>query len=236
MHFTRTAIVALCLAALWPAWGEKAQAQFVPHTRYGSYGWGPFVSPSAAVVDRGVMAAQKGADRRQQLGQTYQEKTQRNEFLKQQSRQNSAWIAQNQAAVDQIRMQQVQTQSQQLAAMAARAPAAEASGTPLVDIYESEKSKTEAPASDGPVRWPSLLLDPRFERPRVKLDKLLAAWKSTEAGLTSAEYQEIANLAGQMKETLRGLAPQLNAAEYLTVQEFLDDIIRRAQAAADPNR
>lgn len=86
------------------------------------------------------------------------------------------------------------------------------------------------------MRWPTLLLDPRFDEPRAKLDKLIGEWKRNKAGLTSAEYEEIATAAKQMKEVLRGLAPQLNASEFLNVQDLLDDVIAKAESAANPNK
>ncbi len=223
------------VAATWLA--DRAEAQYVPYARYGNYGFGPYVSPSSAYVDRGAVAAQKGADRRQQLDQTFQQHTATNRYLLEQAQQNSAWIAQNQATVDQFRLQQVQTQSQQFAAAQTARAQPPAGSLPLVTLYEAQK-KAASPegAKQGAVRWPTLLMDPRFDEPRAKLDKLLEAWKSSKVGLTSGEYEEMAALARQMKDILRGMAAQLNAAEYLTVQDLLDDVIAKAQAAANPNK
>ena len=66
---------------------DSAVAQFLPHSSYGrGYGWGPYVSPRSSYVNRGVMEAQKGADRRQQLALNAQQHRSQNEFLLDQAR------------------------------------------------------------------------------------------------------------------------------------------------------
>jgi hypothetical protein len=245
MNVSRPIRFALLLAAAMPlAAAGRAAAQYVPYARYGSSGWGPYASPSAAYVDRGVMEAQKGADRRQQLDQTFQQQQSRNNFLLDQSRQNSAWIAQNRQSVEQFRMQQLQTQSQQAAAYTARAPAAVAAqplpllpGPPVSNPPAASPPATVHPElSGGDFYWGSILGDPRFEAPRSELEKLLGGRKWPQAGRTSSEYDAMIDLVGKMKGVLRQIADELKGSEYVGVEEFLDDLIAHVRAAANPKK
>jgi hypothetical protein len=195
------------------------------------------------------MEAQKGADRRQQLDQTFQQQQSRNNFLLDQSRQNSAWIAQNQQSVEQFRMQQLQTQSQQSAAYTARANATAAAqplpllpGPPVSNPPAANPPAANPPAtahpelSGGDFYWGSILGDARFDAPRSELEKLLGGRKWPQAGQTSSEYDEMIALVGKMKGILRQIAAELKATEYVAVEDFLNDLVAHVRAAANPKK
>jgi hypothetical protein len=218
---------------------EAAPAQLVPYRSSGSYGWGPYPSASASYIDRGVMAAQQGADRRQALATNARRHENMNQYLMGQAQRNSAWAGQNQAMTQQLRLQEMQRQNAQTAALARLpAPAAGTSPPPAGLALPSAAATAPAqpPASSGGGQWPSLLSDPRFAEPRAELAKLLAAEQATEARLTSQEYQEIVAAAARMKEILRGMAGELNAAEYLMVSDFLDKLMATYRAKAEPTQ
>ena len=242
-RFTRTLLIFAAAAPLVAV--EPAMAQFLPHSR-GGQGWGPYVSPGSSYVDRGVVAQQKGADRRQQLALNAQQHQVQNQLLQSQAQQNSAWISQRQSSVDQIRWEQAVRQGQQFAQRAPQPsvmpsggvvqplPAALPAALPQTPPLETTPPAVDGEEPSGEVKWPTLLKDPRFAEPRSKLEKLLAADRATEAGLTSAEYEEMVRAATRMKDVLRGMAGELIAAEYLAVEGFLNDLISKYQAKANP--
>jgi hypothetical protein len=242
MSPSRIINAALVLGAIGPlVTTGTARAQYVPYARYGApYGWGAYPNPSAPVIPRGMVAAQKGADRRQQLAENFAQHQATNAFLSDQAARSSAWVADNQRSVQQFRMMQLDQQAKQFAAMAERtsqAPAAPLPGLPAVGPATSApptETQPAAPSATG--RWPTLLKDPRFAKPREQLDDLLGSQGVVRGGLTSAEYEEIIAAADQMEQILRGMASELNAAEYLAVKGFLDDLIARAKAAMNPGQ
>jgi len=208
-----------------------APAQIVPYGGYG-YGWGPYASPSRSYVDRGVMAQQKGANQRMMLSQAYSQHQNTNQFLLGQSSRTPSPYLGIDASVEQARMQQAQRQSQQVAAMNRQRDVFSrmAPGVPIVppsSVLQRAANQT---------RWPSLLTDPRFDEPRREIDKLLAREQSSEVRLTSGEYEEIVEAAAQMKDILRSVASRVNAAEYLAVEKFLDEMIQQYQSKAKPSQ
>jgi hypothetical protein len=146
-------------------------------------------------------------------------------------------------AVDQIRWQQAARQGQQFAARSAYVPgpvplqaAPQPRRLPGLPGLDSDGTPPSGAAAETGSRWPTLLGDSRFDVPRAKLDKLLAAAEASQAGLTSAEYEEIVRAANEMKSTLRQMAPELNASEYLMVNDFLDKLISEYQSKANPTQ
>jgi len=248
MRLSSTIRIALALAAVaMVAPSGVAQGQYVPYGRYGYGGWGGWPQPSAAVVPRDAMAAQKGADRRQQLSMNAAQFQARNDVVRVEAQHRAAQMGQSQAASDAAWTQEVLRQAGQTAARqqsyaTARLPVDSPLLPPLPTLPPS-KPAASRPAAAAPTvpaaggtRWPSLLNDARFAVPRAKLEELLGSSGSVKAGLTTPEYEEIIKQAEDMKDVLRGMAPELNAAEYLAVQRFLDDLIAKAKAAASPNQ
>ena len=233
--------ITLILAAVVTlALTEAAMAQFVPYTRYGhGHGWGRFPSslPSADAA-----LADKGRDRRQALADVSRQQQDRNAFLLDQARSNSSWVAQNQASVEQFRLQQAQRQGAQFSARSRQLAALPRVGTPattlgLPPVTPPTRSRgTGSGRAAGDTRWPTLLDDSLFAEPRAKLEKLLGAAETSEAGLTTIEYEEMVEAARQIKEILRELAHELNAAEYLAVDKFLNDLISKYRSKANPTQ
>jgi hypothetical protein len=188
------------------------------------------------------VAAQKGEDRRQALALNARQHENMNRYLLGQAQSNTAWVTQNTAQLNQFRMQEMQRQSAQVAAMS-QLPGATAGAAPppttMLPLLAAEsvtpaQAKPSAQPSSGGTGWPSLLGDPRFAQPRAELEKLLAADQASEAGLTTGQYEEIVAAAVRMKDILRGMAGELNAAEYLLVDDFLKQLMAEYQAKADP--
>lgn len=240
----RMAGVSLAAALMAVLLAEAAPGQFVPYRSSGSYGWGPYPQVSSSVVNRGVVAAQEGADRRQGVALSARRQENMNQYLMGQAQRNTAWASQNTAQINQLRLQQMQRESAQVAALnrLGGAPAGTSPApTTMLPLATAGGSTTPAtrPASPPPTEgtgWPSLLGAAQFAEPRAELEKLLAADAASEAGLTSEEYKEIVAAAGQMKEILRGMAGRLNAAEYLLVDDFLNELIAKYQAKAEPTK
>ncbi len=234
----KTPLIFAALATLAPA--EPAMAQFVPYSRYGyGYGWGrlPSSLPSADAV-----LADKGKDRRQALAEVSRQQRDRNSFLMSQAKSNSSWIAKNNASVDQFRLQQAQRQGSQFSAGSRPLPAAPRMTTPAPSRplptlpLPTQTRKPSSSRVSGDTRWPTLLNGARFAETRLKLDKHLAADEASQVGLTTAEYEEIVAEATRMKEILRRIAVEINAAEYLAVEKFLNDLISKYQSKANPTQ
>lgn len=217
---------------------SAAQAQYVPYARGGYGGWGGWPRPSASYIPREAMAAQKGADRRQGLAQNFAQQQARNSFLQGQAAANSARINQTQqsrsASWTNIAMRQAEQNAARRRSFPL--PAAGTGSLPLPPATTPAPARvTQSPAATGN-QWPTLLNDSRFAVPREKLLKLIEAHEKSREGLTTAEYEEAIELAGEMKDVLREMASELNAAEYLNVQRFLDELIAKARAFAARNQ
>lgn len=225
---------------------DVAKGQFVPSSRSGLYyGWGPYVSD--AVVPRGAKAAQEGADRRQQLQQNFQQHQAMNQSLMNSARQQTAEIHQRRETTDQLRMSLATQQSNRLAAASQRAyvppagvPSLPAGPTmPLPQDKPDGKTVDAPPTSEkiptsGEMRWPTVLRESQFDQPRSELEKLLTAAHQSTAGLTSAEYEEIHGAAEKMRSILRSMAHELSAAEFLWVDEYLQNLAKQADKLAHP--
>ena len=218
---------------------DTAAAQFVPYSRYGGYGWGR--NPSALPSPDAVLA-DRGRDRRQIMAQTSRQQRDRNQFLVNQSRRNTAWTASSQQSMEQARMSQARSRQQQFASRSGTYLPTTPVGPPPREPAATPPRRTplEPPAQvTEPLdtkRWPTLLEDPRFSEPRATLERLLAKAEATNTSLAVFEYRMIVDAAEEMKEILRGMAHELNAAEFLLVQQFLDGIISDYQSKANPPR
>lgn len=206
---------------------DTAGAQYVPYGGYGNSGWGGWPRAGVTYISQDAMAAQQGADRRQSLALNAAQQQSRNDLLLSEAQRRTAAINQDQQVREGLRTSVAAEQARQNAAWAS-SPSAGLGRLPPTPI-----SKSAAAAEPG-TRWPTLLNDSRFAVPRTKLERLLTDAASPKEGLTSAEYDEIVKQAEQMKDVMRGMAAELNAAEYLAVERFLNDLIAKAKAAANP--
>jgi hypothetical protein len=224
---------------------DVAWAQFVPPSRSGMYyGWGPYVSD--AVVPRSTRAAQEGADRRQQLQQNFAQHQAMNQQLLSTAQQRTAQIKQQRQTTDQLRMNLAQQHADRLASASQGAymPPAGVPGLPAGPTVPGPKSEagddgSEPPATSaiptsGEMRWPTVLREPQFDKPRSELEKLLRAAHQSQAGLTSAEYEDIVKAAEKMREILRSMVHDLSAAEYLWVDQYLQNLAKQATQLAHP--
>jgi len=251
MRVTRLVLMTIALSAACHLVAPEATAQYVPYSRYG--GWGAFPDPSRGVVDRGVMAAQEGADRRQSLAQNFAQHQAMNQFLVGESQRRSMPSAGAGTSVNDLRMQTLASQARPRAAEPAASFAPVSAPLPLrlptlssattadplaasVEPGTGESSRTVSTAGGKELRWPTLLRTSPFDEPRQEIEQVLTAAESRDARPTAAECREIAALLGQMKGILRGLASQLNAEEYLAVEDVLDGLIARAKSAAESSK
>ena len=211
-----------------------AEAQYVPYGGYGQGGWGGWSRPSASYIPRDAMAAQKGADRRQALALNAAQQKSRNDLLLGQAQRSSATINQSQQASRDAWRDVAMRQDEARAARQRSLAAARVPTVRLPGLTEPETPKPPAATTEPGTRWPTLLNDSRFAVPRAKLQELLSDAAASTDGLTTAEYEEIVKQAEEMKDVLRRMASELNAAEYLAVERFLNDLTAKAKAAVKP--
>ena len=218
----------------------SATAQRGPYG-YG-YGWGayPYNLDSAYNTSRQIasqqhLAAQKHAF--QQSART--EGSIRNTLSSEARRATQGITAQQQGAKDwwfkqeQRKLAERKQQTQQLAALRASGfvdpnaadPAAAAAPEPELAHPQSQ------PAQTGVTPWPNLLRDSRFEASRAKLEAVFREWKSPKHPLTPEQYRKILDGIGEMKTTLRDMAHDITAAEYLATEKYLDGLVYEARAA-----
>ena len=56
------------------------------------------------------------------------------------------------------------------------------------------------------------------------------------AATKSRYFREVYDAVREMKETLKKMAPEVNAAEYMLVEKFLDELIDKARLKLDPTK
>jgi hypothetical protein len=79
--------------------------------------------------------------------------------------------------------------------------------------------------------WPPLLEDARFAASREKLETVFRQWQSPDRPLSPDQYRAILAGISEMKTTLRDIAPDISAADYLNTEKYLDGLVYDARAA-----
>ena len=88
---------------------------------------------------------------------------------------------------------------------------------------------TQSRPAETLVKWPTLLMDTRFLVPRVQIETLLEKARPGGRGLTDVNREDLLGMVKDMKRTLRGMAADVNAAEYLAIDKYLDDLAAKTQ-------
>jgi len=215
----------------------SATAQRGPYG-YGS-GWGayPYNLDSAYNTSRKIASQQHLAAQKHAFQQSAQMQQGIRGTLSSEARRTTQGItAQQQGAKDwwfkqeQRKLAERKQRPQQLAA--ARVPMyADPNATDPATAPREPARPQPQPAQPGVTPWPNLLRDSRFEASRAKLEAVFREWKSPKHPLTPEQYREILDGVGQMKTTLRDMAHDITAAEYLATEKYLDGLVYEARAA-----
>lgn len=62
------------------------------------------------------------------------------------------------------------------------------------------------------------------------MERLFLARTPEDSGVDSKNYEAVLTTAEEMKQTLRQMASELNAAEYQMVNDFLVSLVEQAKA------
>jgi hypothetical protein len=90
-----------------------------------------------------------------------------------------------------------------------------------------------ARASTELIRWPTVLLDPRFDEARAKIEAPYRRVEAESKPMTADDYVQMVATANGMKATLKQMAYEISAAEYMATEQFLDQLIKEAEARAE---
>ncbi len=218
--------------------GTSAYAQFAP---YGSYysGWGAYPLPDGGVSYSRRVAQQNQASAQQRAFQA-QASLERNinTTLGSQAQQRTSLATQQQASNEQFWVNQLQRQQAQFAARPqlpnTAIPTPPAQPQPIPETIPDESVEVQTP--QGAVQWPTLLMDVRFSQYRAKVDQLVEKGVPQSAATKSRYFRQVYDAVQEMKETLKKMAPEVNAAEYMLVEKFLDDLTDKARLELDPTK
>jgi hypothetical protein len=84
----------------------------------------------------------------------------------------------------------------------------------------------------GRIYWPSALKRDEFSDARAQMDDLFAHRRARQAGLGSNFCRQVKDLAGDMRDQLKGMMEDLSPPEYLAARKFLDTLAFEAQMPA----
>ena len=228
MHRSSSIVAGLVvLLAIATVAASSAFAQYVPGGFDPYLSWGAYPAMNAAAENRTIYA-EKSAAQRQSLAQIQQRHSAQNQFLMSQSRGQSQFAAENSRAASEAWLRANQPrQSIVYSAPAAVAPPSSDFAMPA----RLPSSGQAATPYDQTVDWPSLLKSSAFREPRVRIETIMTKAEPGGAGLTETDYQEVVMAVNRMKDTLKRMTERLNAAEYIGVVNYLDELVKRAGAA-----
>ena len=89
----------------------------------------------------------------------------------------------------------------------------------------------------GIIAWPNLLLNPRYETTRTRLERLFA--DRAQRAFSTANPQmrhEIEAAARTLKEELRGQIAELRPGDYLQAKRFVQALADEARLPASPTQ
>ena len=228
MHRSNSIIVGLALLfAIVIGSSQSAFAQYLPGGYNPYLSWGAYPATNYATKTSAIYA-EKSAAQRQSLTQVQQRHTSQNQFLMNQSRGQQAFAAGNTRAASAAWMRT--NQPRQTTVYTARAPAASSAPAVILPTERPQRSPSAKPY-DKVVDWPSLLKASTFREPRVRIETIMTKAEPGAAGLREDDYQEIVMAVNRMKGSLQRMAEGLNAAEYIGVVNYLDELTKRAKAA-----
>ena len=226
-------------------------------TAMAQYGyWGPstyvnlgaYPSMNAAATNRTIYN-QKQAAKRQSLAQVQQRHTAQNQFLINKSRRhvdNSRTNAESFVQSHQTRqlVLHVGVNGPARATVGSLAKShwppqlvlrlgdyAPTAATP--EIILPTMLPTEYPGNSYYVDldWPALLKLSTFRKPRVRIETIMQKAEPGRPGLRESDFNQIVLAVNRMKSSLRRMADDLNAREYIDVTNFLDKLSQKAKAA-----
>ncbi len=233
----RRTILIRCVAILGAtailAVANTSVAQFLPHGYHGG-GWGAYPYGSSSyntsrnIASREYAASQQRASQQQaRIGTDIRNTMNRDAQARIQSS-----TAQRQSAKDWwFQQEQRKTAERQQAGRGAPVglPAAMPVGGALPPSTPRVGGSIDPIDTSSGIRWPTLLRDPQFRQRRERLDKLFGERTAANSGPNSQHTLQILATVDQLKRLLREMAPQLNASEYLAVDEFLDGLAAQAK-------
>jgi len=228
MHRSNSTIVGLALLfAVALGSSQAVFAQYLPGGYNPYLSWGAYPSMNYAAATRTIYA-EKSAAQRQSLAQVQQRHTSQNQFLMNQSQGQQAFAAGNTRAASESWMRA--NQPRQTTVYTARAPATSAAPAAALPT-ERPRVGQSAQTYDKVVDWPSLLKGSTFRSPRVRIETIMTKAEPGAAGLSENDYQEVVMAVNRMKGSLQRMAEGLNAAEYIGVVNYLDELTKKAKAA-----
>ncbi len=215
-----------------------ATAQRGPYG-YG-YGWGayPYNLDSAYNTSRRIASQQHLAAQKHAFQQSARVQEDIHGALSSQARSTTQGLAaQQQGARDwwfkqeQRKLAERKQRDQPLAALRASGSVDPNAADPAAVAPRKLARPQPEPAQPGVTPWPNLLRDSRFEASRTKLEAVFREWKSPKHPLTPEQYRTILEGISEMKTTLRNMAHDITAAEYLATEKYLDGLVYEARAA-----
>ena len=205
---------------------QAAFAQYLPGG-YGAYSWGAYPATNYATKTSAIYAG-KSAATRQSLAQVQQKHSAQNQFLMSQSRGQKSFAAENTRAASEAWMRA--NQPRQTTVYTAPRPAASSAPAAILPSERPQRSPS-AKTYDKVVDWPSLLKASTFRTPRVRIETIMTRAEPGGPGLSESDYNEVFLAVNRMKGSLERMAEGLNAAEYIGVVNYLDELTKRARAA-----
>ena len=228
MHRSNSTIVGLALLfAVAIGSSQAAFAQYLPGGYNPYLSWGAYPSMNAAAANRTIYA-QKSAAQRQSLAQVQQKHSAQNQFLMSQSRGQQALAAGNTRAASEAWMRA--NQPRQTTVYTAPRPAAQSAPAARLPTGRPQRSQSTT-TYDKVVDWPSLLKASTFRPSRVRIETIMTKAEPGGPGLSKNDYQEVVMAVNRMKGSLQRMAEGLNAAEYIGVVNYLDELTKKAKAA-----
>jgi len=226
---TVLAVAATTIGLILP---EACQAQFVPYSGLGYYGWGGYPYAASAQIGANMQAANalRQADTRAAANRISQRHQQANQALVQNARLNATRAEQSQQDVNRLRMELSRSQTPQLPPQSSQLPAAEVSQAEVPLPAQPAEPTAQGERTKLVVKWPSIFLDPRFEEPRTELEALADKIKPLKNGLTSEQYDQFYQLIVQMVDILKKMQKEMNVAEYNLAGEFLNSLVLEARS------
>ena len=213
-------------------------AQYLP---YYTGGWGSY--PSSYEMNRKAAQQDRNAARQQTMAMDMAAAKSAEQTLTTQAEARTRYLVGQQESSRDWWFSQQQRQMEQRQAMAASRPSGMPAAGSSPFLPSSIRNATPPPAqppqspsaaapqrSSGPIQWPTLLLDPRFAQERAAMERLFLARTPEDSGVDSKNYEAVLTTAEEMKQTLRQMASELNAAEYQMVNDFLVSLVEQAKA------
>ena len=210
---------------------DTCVAQYLPYGAGRVYGsWNAYPGLNAGAAQRTLYSNQQ-ANMRQAVRESALQHQQQNEFLLQRSQTMSRGGDAGRAGAENFIMQ-----NRPAPPVAARsyAPPAPAAGLPVTPraptpVTAQPHSTAQSQPAETLVKWPTLLMDSRFLVPRVQIETLLRRTLPGGSGLTETSREDMRKMVADMKRSLRAMASDVNAAEYLAIDKYLDDLAAKTE-------